>query len=93
MNTGYKYIDRDRTPDGILKTLLKSGVTGKARITVKGKGENLPFPAGFLPMATPVKVQLQNDTPGTCWQTTHISTGPLINTTDMFKSTAEAPAP
>jgi hypothetical protein len=62
---------------------------------MKGKGDNLPFPAGFLPMATPVKVQLANDNPavGTCWQTTHVSMGPLINTLDMYKSVSEGPVP
>jgi len=73
--------------------LLKTGTAGKAKIIVKGKGDNLPFPVGFLPMATPVKVQLQNDTPGLCWQTTHISTGPLTNTHEMFKSVSEGPTP
>ena len=92
-SSGYKYINRDRTPDGILKTLLKTGTAGKAKIIVKGKGDNLPFPVDFLPMATPVKVQLQNDTPGLCWQTTHISTGPLTNTHEMFKSVSEGPTP
>jgi hypothetical protein len=66
--------------------LLKSGTAGKAKIIVKGKGDNLPFGAGLLPVTTPVQVQLANDTPGTCWQTTHFSTGPLINTLDMFKA-------
>jgi hypothetical protein len=92
-STGYKYINRDRTPDGILKLLLKSGTAGKAKVILKGKGDNLPFPVGFLPMSTPVKVQLSNDTPGTCWQTTHISMGPLINTIDQYKSVSEGPTP
>jgi len=91
--TGYKYINRDRTPDGILKLLLKSGAAGKAKVILKGKGDNLPFPAGFLPMATPVKVQLSNSTPGACWQTTHVSMGPLINTLDQYKSVSEGPTP
>jgi hypothetical protein len=60
---------------------------------LKGKGDNLPFPAGFLPMTAPVTVQLSNDTPGTCWQTTHASTGPLTNTLDTFKSVSEGPVP
>jgi hypothetical protein len=92
-SSGYKYINRDRTPDGILKLLLKSGAAGKAKVILKGKGDNLPFPGGFLPMATPVMVQLSNDTPGACWQTTHVSTGPLINTLDQYKSVSEGPTP
>jgi hypothetical protein len=60
---------------------------------LRHKGGNLPFPGGFLPMATPVMVQLSNDTPGACWQTTHVSTGPLINTLDQYKSVSEGPTP
>ncbi|HWP67074.1 MAG TPA: hypothetical protein VNO26_14345, partial [Candidatus Limnocylindria bacterium] len=93
LSTGYKYIDRDRTPDGVLKALLKAGASGRTKVIVKGKGENLPFPASFLPMATPVKVQLQNETPGTCWQTTHLSMGPLVNAVDQYKAAAEGPTP
>jgi hypothetical protein len=44
-------------------------------------------------MQTPVKVQLQNDSPGTCWQATHIAMGPLVNTIDQYKATAEGPTP
>jgi hypothetical protein len=90
--TGFKYINRDRTPDGVMRVLLKSGAAGNAKVLVKGKGVNLPFPASFLPMATPVHVQLQADS-GTCWQTTHISMGPLLNTIDTYKSVSEGPTP
>jgi hypothetical protein len=90
--TGFKYINRDRTPDGVLKVLLKSGTAGRAKVLVKGKGVNLPFPASFLPMATPVHVQLQSES-GTCWQTTHLQTGPLLNTLDTYKSVSEGPVP
>jgi hypothetical protein len=93
-SSGFKYINRDRTPDGILKVLLKSGAAGKAKVILKGKGDNLPYPGTpFLPMMTPVKIQLQNDTPGTCWQTTHMSVGPLINALDQFKAVSEGPTP
>ena len=44
-------------------------------------------------MTTPVKVQLSNDNPGVCWQTTHISMGPLINSIDQYKASAEGPVP
>jgi hypothetical protein len=93
LSTGYKYINRDRIPDGILKVLLKVGTAGRAKVIVKGKGDNLPFPgAAFLPMMTPVQVQLSSDS-GTCWQTTHIARGPLINSLDQYKSVSEGPTP
>jgi hypothetical protein len=93
LSSGYKYINRDRTPDGILKTLLRAGAAGRAKVIVKGKGDNLPFPPAFLPMQTPVKVQLQNDSPGTSWQTTHVAMGPLVKTVDQYKATADGPTP
>ena len=76
-----------------MKTLLKAGTAGKAKIVVKGKGDNLPYPPAFLPMATPVKVQLQNETPGICWQSTYVTTGPFTNTIDTYKAVSEGPTP
>src|SRR5207237_353026 len=57
--TGFKYIDRERTPDGLAYMRLFSG-TGPERgptITVKGGGQNLPLPP--LPLALPARLQLQ----------------------------------
>jgi len=82
---GFKYINRARTPDGILKVLLKTGADGKAKVIVKGKGTDLPLGVGVLPMQLPVDVQLQA-TGGACWGTTHGTTGPFINSTEMYKA-------
>jgi hypothetical protein len=87
---GFKYINRDRTPDGILKVLLKTGADGKAKVIVKGKGTNLPLGAGVLPMQLPVDVQLQA-TGGACWGTSHGNTGPFLNTTEMYKAVDVGP--
>jgi len=82
LNTiGYKYKDKDRSPDGLLTTLLKSGsIAGQALIKVKGKGSRLDIPV--LPLTTPVVVQLQRT--GACWETTH--TTPLATDPFQFKS-------
>jgi len=61
---GYVYKNSALTPDGLLKGTLKAGDTGKASVTVKGKGTNLPD--GVLPLAVPVTVQVQG-TNGSCW--------------------------
>jgi murein DD-endopeptidase MepM/ murein hydrolase activator NlpD len=67
--TGYKYNDKDLTPDGIQKLILKEGLeAGKAKIILKGKGLNLDDPA--IPVSQPVTVQLLNNA-GSCWQATY----------------------
>jgi hypothetical protein len=56
-------------PNGILKLDLRAGDAGRARITLKGKGEPLPLPQ--LPItALPVTVELRAGT-GTCWSATY----------------------
>lgn len=66
-STGFKYADRALTPDGLLSMKLKAGATGKASITLKGKGASLPMPA--LPATLPVTVQLHDGI--ACWETVH----------------------
>ena len=64
--SGFKYVDKDATPDGITKLTLKQGVAGgKSKIVLKGKGVNLNLPS--LPVAQPVTVQLRSAT-GVCWE-------------------------
>jgi cysteine-rich repeat protein len=61
-----KYTDRDLTPDGLLKIVAKPGDPGKAKITVKGKGENLGMPS--LGLAGTVTVRLKRSGGPACWQ-------------------------
>jgi hypothetical protein len=83
--TGFRYVDRDLTPDGLQDLTLRAGVDGKARIAVKGKGANLSTPA--LPIAhLPVTVQLTNRD-GACWGATYSST--LKNGTTMLKAKSD----
>jgi hypothetical protein len=85
--TGYRYIDRERTPTGLLKLLLKEGDDGRARVVAKAKGGNLTLPP--LPLALPVRVQLQS-TSGTCWEAAFDGTG-VVETTDVkFKGKGSA---
>jgi hypothetical protein len=63
---GYKYRDRESTPDGIFAAKLQSGEAGKAKLQVKGKGVLLGVPA--LPVGPlPITVQLIADS-GACWE-------------------------
>ncbi len=82
---GFRYIDKDLTPNGIQQLVLKSGPAGKAQITVKGKGASLPDPP--LPISDlPVTVQLVNGA-GQCWTATYGSS--LRNDTQQFKAKAD----
>ncbi len=62
---GFKYNDKLFTPDGLQQVLLKSGPATKAKILIKGKGDNLPMPT--LPLSPMVTVQLKNES-GVCWE-------------------------
>ncbi len=67
---GFAYKDKNRTPSGIDRLLLKADAAGVPRILLKGRGANLQMP--HLPLTLPVKVQMKN-TDGTCWQATYSS--------------------
>jgi hypothetical protein len=81
---GYGYKDGDLTPDGLSKATLKTGDTGKAQVSVKGKGTNLPD--GVLPLTTPVVVQLQATT-GQCWTATFGT--PQASDAGQFKANSD----
>ena len=68
--TGFKYADRDLTPDGLPGVTLRSGSLGRARITLKGKGDRLAMPTLPLSQDPRVTVQLVATT-GACWETSH----------------------
>ncbi len=83
--SGFRYVDRDLTPDGVQQLLLRAGADGKAKILVKGRGPTLEMPA--LPIAhLPVRVQLTNST-GACWDATYSST--LRNDPGTFKAKSD----
>src|SRR5438876_1230651 len=79
--TGFKYKDRELTPDGLSAVSLKSGPAGKAKISVGGKGPNLHLPPA-LSLATPVRVQLKRSGSDTCWEGTF--SNPSRNQADKF---------
>jgi len=86
---GFRYRDKERTPDGLLKVRLKPGADGKAKIILKGKGENLSVsPQGLpaLPLPLPVTVQLQAGN-GECWGATYSTA--LVNGPTTFKAKSD----
>jgi hypothetical protein len=63
---GHRYKDKARARDGVRRVLLKPGDTGKARIVVRGKGENVQLPLMPLQQQSEVTVQLVNE--NACWE-------------------------
>jgi len=64
---GFKYTNKDATPDGLSQLQLTAGAAGKAKIVAKGKGPNLAMPAFPLLQDPTVVVQVQNSDGG-CWE-------------------------
>jgi hypothetical protein len=84
--TGFKYRDKDLTPDGLSFLLEKAGADRIAKLIAKGKGPNLAMPP--LPLTPAVTVQLKrNDNPLMCWSATYST--PIKNLSDQFKAKAD----
>jgi cysteine-rich repeat protein len=66
---GFVYKDRDRTPHGIVKILLKPTPSGGATLKVKAKGGLVPMPSLPLAQSPAVTLQLVHD--AACWETAH----------------------
>lgn len=81
---GYKYSDRDETPDGIKTLKVQVGDAPRSRASVKGGGVNLnssgTFPA--LPLPLPLVAQLQ--TADACLAVTYGTA--KVNDTETFKA-------
>ncbi len=61
---GFKYKDKSMSPDGLMKVTLNAGESGKAKLTLGGKGPKLHNPT--TPLNEPVTGQLINSE-GMCW--------------------------
>jgi phospholipase C len=84
-STGFKYVDKDGTPDGVTKETLKAGAPGHGKVQVKGSGANLQLPT--LPLTTPVRVQARQSSSSTCWEATFST--PSTNTSTQFKAKSD----
>jgi 6-phosphogluconolactonase (cycloisomerase 2 family) len=65
---GFRYRDRELTPDGVGKAVLRAGAPGFAKVAVTLRGTNVPAPT--LPLVLPVTAQLQS-ADGACWSATY----------------------
>jgi hypothetical protein len=80
---GFRYRDREMTPDGLSRVMARPGKAGK--LIVGGKGPNLRLPV--LPLATPVRVQMWRTDGGPCWEAS--ITTPAANTTRRFRGRSD----
>lgn len=84
----WRYKNRYRNPDGIVKIKLKAGEAGRAQAKVKGKGSNLGL--ANLPLTPPVKAQLQASN-GECWGARY-STFINRNEGELFRARSGSPS-
>ena len=63
---GFTYLDKEATPQGVIKLALKEGYDGIAKIALKAKGANIDMPGLPLAENARVTVQLKSGS-GLCW--------------------------
>ena len=87
---GLRYADRTAASDGLKLVLLTGGVSGKARIIVKGKGTALPLPL-FSSVEPPLVVQLQREgaPAGQCWEANYSISGIATNGSGIVRGRSD----
>ncbi len=83
---GFKYKDRDGLPDDLDGITIRAGGAGAAKLTLKGKGDNIPLPPLGPTLMLPLKAQLQSEN-GQCYEGTFST--PLVNSTLDFKAKSD----
>ncbi len=81
---GFTYNDPPAVEDGAQKIILKSGLSNKAKIIVRGHGVSLGDPLVNPLLPLPVTVQLTNFDTGICWETSFATA--LRNQPSSFKA-------
>ena len=79
---GFRYKDKDRTPDGITRLVLRTTPPSLADIVLRARGTNIPMPP--LPLAEPVIAQLVKSAGPECWESDY-SAPALKNNSEVFK--------
>jgi cysteine-rich repeat protein len=77
-------------PDGVQRALLKSGAAGKAKVLLKGKGENIPDTLAPM-LDLPVTARLVNNSSGVCFEAVYDAGDVIKNDSTQFKAKAEVP--
>ncbi len=85
--TGYRYRTGTGLPNGLTKIYLDARAEGRARIVLKGRGDNLHLPD--LPVPLPLRVQLQAEN-GQCWEGTYLG-GSVSQSSQRFRGRAFEP--
>jgi hypothetical protein len=83
---GFKYKSASLAPDGVQSVALTSGDFGKAKMSVKGKGDLLPLPVSVEPLPLPLLMQLQGEAGG-CWEARF--SNPTSNDGKKFKARSD----
>lgn len=90
---GFKYKDKERTPNGVLKAVLKAGDEGKAKIVFKaGRGNLATGPAGgppAVPIVGSLTAQLHAPATGTCWGATFDAATAKRNSAGIFQASGD----
>ncbi len=81
-NKGFRYKDKDRTPSGITKLVLRTSEAPLSDIVLRARGLNIPMPT--LNLTQPVIAQLVKGDGPECWQTTY-SAPALKNNAEVFQ--------
>ncbi len=89
MKKGYGF--KGTSPNGLTFLKLKSGETGKASASAKGRGAALPD--GLLPLTAPVTVQLLKSNSSLCLETSFSDTHIGVNAADRFDAEREIVLP
>jgi hypothetical protein len=90
---GFKYKDSERTPNGVLKAVLKPGDAGKAKVVFKaGRGNLAAGPAGgppTIPITGSLTAQLHAPATGTCWSATFDAATAKRNSGGIFQASGD----
>ena len=80
----YKYKDKKRLTNGVMKLLLRGGTEGKAKVVFKAKGPNLPDLE--LGLNEPVVVELINSETSVCFSDSYSGSAIRFNDDRKFKA-------
>src|SRR5262245_4490131 len=83
---GFKYTSTSLAPDGLQSVALTSGGFGKAKMSLKGRGELLWLPTAETPLPLPLIVELRSET-GACWGAD--LSAPALNSGTSFKAKSD----